>query len=268
MDHSKWRQVIGQHLGRRQGGQRWRSLMEDLRCVDCGLKPALLLDFAVSTPTCLPTLLTALTSAALLSSHLTVVTIGVDVLIVNIASFSGLMDSCPKKPFSDVMYVDVSSGLDCPQLLSDSKSSGCLQGTRNSFLSVLEELGSGSSVDVPLTGVEGSQRPNPSTLFGLFLGYPVVYYYDMSVDSADNCLSWVPLVNFVLKGRACGIRERGQCPREHVVCSFTVPQALVEEAEGRVAAWFKDKRDCALGCKLFDELDLERRVVQLPSVCL
>ncbi|KAL8580673.1 hypothetical protein ACOMHN_004715 [Nucella lapillus] len=289
MEPANWKDLIGRHLGRKYL-KRTRDLMWDLVSVDCGLKPALLLDFAVPSSACVVTLLHSLKSTGLINNPLTVVTIHMDVLIVNPASFN----DTTKNPLSGVLFVDVSGNLDDPRLLSES--CHLLQETRQSFCGVLEKLGSASGgVDL---SVHCDPCTNPSTLFGLFLGYPVVYYYDMAVDSLSNCLSMVPLVNLVLKGtvtetphnrlwsaerpdhrpcsterpdinRPCSTEQVNRlCSTERIITSFSVPQSFMGLATGGIDSWFEEKRERAVQCKAFGQLDLGSRVVQLPSVCL
>ena len=266
MDRSvEWRHLISEHLGRHHL-KGCRELRLNLLSVDCGLKPALLLDFAVRSASHVRAFLDAVKQAGLLKNDLLVVTIDVDILIVCPAAFERDNLTDLEKLFSSVAFIDVSASLDSPRVISGT--SNCLQPTKTCFCRFLsEENGARGITALPVSFSNGDSA-NPSTLFGLFLGYPVVYFYDMSLASQDNCLSMVPLVNFAVTGTVLQSGDQALSARDHTVLSFTVPEVFVEEVEGRVVTWFDGKRDSGGWGGVFAALKLDRRVVQLPRVCL
>ena len=74
---------------------------------------------------------------------------------------------------------------------------------------------------------------NRSTVFGLLLGYPVVYWY-RNVSTADNCLSHVPLRVFRIL--AVDSTEDSQ---PTVIYSFTVPDHLYSHCQFLIDNWQK-----------------------------
>lgn len=72
---------------------------------------------------------------------------------------------------------------------------------------------------------------NRSTVFGLLLGYPVVYWYS-NVASADNCLSHVPLRMF----RISAVDNTADS-KPTVIYSFTVPQQLYSQCQVLIDNW-------------------------------
>ncbi|KAK7099504.1 UPF0739 protein C1orf74 homolog [Littorina saxatilis] len=264
MNHpAQWKQLTADHFGR-QREKRSDQLMLDLLSVDCGLKSALLLDFSVSSTASLQSFLGALKQSVLLKKDLLVVSVGSDMLIVNPAAFEAGGNSC-ERIFSSVTFVDVSTNLNSPQLIANG--SECLEATKTCFTTFLERRNSDGlgTVDLPIDAANKSPA-NPSTLFGMFLGYPVVYFYDMLLESGGNCLSMVPLVNFVVKGRL-GESSVSQV-REHTVMSFSVPEIFLDEVGSKVEAWFGVMKERRAWRDVFIDLTLKRLRVQFPAVCL
>jgi len=81
--------------------------------------------------------------------------------------------------------------------------------------------------------LELSPDVNRTTVFGLLLGYPIVYWYS-NVTSADNCLSQVPLRVFRIS--AIDSTANGQ---PTVVYSFTVPEQLYSHCKSFIDNWQK-----------------------------
>jgi len=74
---------------------------------------------------------------------------------------------------------------------------------------------------------------NRSTVFGLLLGYPVVYWYS-NITSADNCLSHVPLRVFRISAVDSVVDSHPT-----VIYSFTVPQQLYSHCQLLIDNWQK-----------------------------
>jgi len=81
--------------------------------------------------------------------------------------------------------------------------------------------------------LELSPEVNHTTVFGLLLGYPVVYWYS-NVTSADNCLSQVPLRLF----RILAVDSKADS-HSTVIYSFTVPEQLYSHCQSFVDSWQK-----------------------------
>eukprot|EP00057_Strongylocentrotus_purpuratus_P011466 XP_011665940.1 PREDICTED: UPF0739 protein C1orf74 homolog [Strongylocentrotus purpuratus] len=118
---------------------------------------------------------------------------------------------------------------------------------------------------------------NVSTIFGLLLGYPVLYWYQ--VDIQDNCLAHTPLHVFKCKcdcvvkpftsdsvnvGTSCTIFENGN----HVIYSFSIPSSLLDYASKLISEW-KDYIYHVVGlCEYFTSVSFECSTVTLPAVAL
>jgi len=74
---------------------------------------------------------------------------------------------------------------------------------------------------------------NRSTVFGLLLGYPVVYWYK-NITDADNCLSHVPLRLF----RILAVDSTADS-KPTIIYSFTVPERLYSHCQFLIDSWQK-----------------------------
>lgn len=270
----QWMKLVGQHLGQRFN-KKWEKLILDVLCVDLGLKPAVLFDFTPPDVLSVCTFLKALQDQEWIQSRtLKILCLGMDVLIVNrdIYSTRAIADIC-EDVFCRHFVVDVSANLDQPKIIpGDSR---CLEHTRTCFTGLLEDLQSDKNIISLSLDADSTSLPNPTTLFGIFLGYPVVYWYDMTLDSQENCLSMVPLINYrvessVLDGNGRVSISSGRY-KTHVVCSFSVPEVLGEQTSQKVDLWFDWLRNLELwqsSSIQLSELKLDREIVQVPSVCL
>lgn len=291
IEENQWKSLTGRFLGKPQLGK-WHKLMMDIKCVDCGLKPALLLDFAVPQISSLCDFVEALQGSNLIrSQNIKIINIGMDVLLVNYKE--SVTTDMGNDMFHRRCFVDISSDLDEPRIISSD--SCCLEPTEACLSMLLRELQSDrKSISLSLDSMT-DQFPNPSTLFGIFLDYPVVYWYKMSEESQENCLSMVSLKAYIVKGslnplehsvtgtvnstsecmhngvkreRMCKDGDRNNRSQTHDIYSFSVPEVMDPPIFDKVLSWFDVKR-CQNGRQqLFTDLRLECKTVQLPSVCL
>jgi hypothetical protein len=106
------------------------------------------------------------------------------------------------------------------------------------------------------------------TLLGVFLGYPVIYWYKETMrNDGESCLSFVPLT--VLK---INVQIRGGCPKQcrcYDLYSFSVPSAVFLHLEQEVQQWFEDLMNKVKPQEgLFTNMKLMKETVVLPSVIL
>jgi hypothetical protein len=106
------------------------------------------------------------------------------------------------------------------------------------------------------------------TLLGVFLGYPIVYWYNATTrNDGETCLSCVPLT--VLK---VNVEIGDGCPKQyrcHDLYSFSVPSDVLPHLEHKVRQWFKDLMDIMKSQEgLFKNMKLIKETVVLPSVIL
>lgn len=106
------------------------------------------------------------------------------------------------------------------------------------------------------------------TLLGVFLGYPVIYWYKSTMrNDGETCLSFVPLA--VLK---INVEIGDGCPKQytcHDLYAFSVPSDVLPHLEHIVQQWFKDLMDIMKSQEgPFKNMKLIKETVVLPSVIL
>jgi len=105
---------------------------------------------------------------------------------------------------------------------------------------------------------------NRSTVFGLLLGYPVVYWYS-DITRADNCLSHVPLRMFSISAM-----NSTAANQPTVIYSFTVPELLYSHCKFLIDNW--QNKLFALVSTLHTDwiysLHVDCKIIVQPVVCM
>ena len=198
-----------------------KSLFVDICLVFLDVKPALLIDTFCADPASLTLYVRRLEEY--LTHHqpdiplrsVQVLDIEGDVVIVNDTQWSRITNS---RAFEDVFFVDASSTLKDPRPLDDATRRKLIKRMSETFsdAAAVETRCNSESVSFwKLALLERAGICVPS-LFGVLLGYPVVYY----TPDDDNCLGLVPLSLVTLKGRI------NDDPGYHICLSFSVPSPL------------------------------------------
>lgn len=153
-------------------------------------------------------------------------------------------------------------------------------------LDCLKEHGTSvTQIDVPETSVDPVQdlkgenemyfdlNPDKNwcvpTLLGVFLGYPVIYWYKVipKRNDGETCLSLVPLTVFKINVEIGDGYPRWN--RGHDLYSFSVPRDALLHLEDKVQLWFKDLLVVVKSQKgIFKNVKLLKETVVLPSVVL
>jgi Domain of unknown function (DUF4504) len=115
---------------------------------------------------------------------------------------------------------------------------------------------------------------NRTTLYGVLLGYPVIYWYEDMIDGggAGRCLSMIPLivttatVTFDIKGQCCDSLKT--CD----IYSFSIPEELYQHCQATVKTWcnqitshFERRRSMVQSIRT---LHLQHQKVVQSAVCL
>ena len=120
-----------------------------------------------------------------------------------------------------------------------------------------------AAADDPHISIKPPIDMNRTALYGVLLGYPVVYWYK-DVSGAGNCLSMIPLrvttVTVSANARNCDIY------------SFSIPEALFHECKESVNAWcseliekFEQLQD---NSGTIENLCIDEKTVIQSAVCL
>ncbi|ESO86923.1 hypothetical protein LOTGIDRAFT_166652 [Lottia gigantea] len=230
-----WKTLINKHLGTRVGNK-YRNIARDIQLVDSGIKAAFLFDYSCVTSDVISDFLNDLNASKLLSyiEDLNVIEIALDVLICNRKQLS-------KIPWDRIKFVDISRSNSGSILPADAPE---LKATKEAFEWILSHT-SDRQLSVEFT----DNLVNPTTLFGVMIGYPVVYWYDVSKENGAM-LSMVPLKCIQI------FQQR------HLVYSFSLPMDLWLELEHVIQSWFSDQKTVCC------DLTLDSDVKTLSSVAL
>lgn len=122
----------------------------------------------------------------------------------------------------------------------------------------------------------GLEMCNMTTLFGVLLGYPVLYWYECQKSSdcygSVNSLSMVPLRVYCVNAHVQqtdinGVSKR-PIPTEHELFSFSIPEMLLEKTSKPIGDWYSNVRSRCNTKSLFSDVQMVHKNVVLPSVAM
>lgn len=200
-----------------------------------------------------------------------------DVLCIDNTVFVTLYDSLKQHlenfSITNIDLVDVSETVSIPSVLPMEVKVKILNPILKCFQEILAQLNCQDgkcmkSIDYNVC--------NPSTLFGILLGYPVLYWFShQSPHSEFACLSMLPLkvhrvvTRISLPGDYSKVYFNSKnMPVHHELFTFSIPENLYKETEYVVKSWFH-----MLSCKgrsntMFSDFKIQTNVISLPSVSM
>ena len=102
---------------------------------------------------------------------------------------------------------------------------------------------------------------NITTIFGILLDYPVVYWYEDNVN-ADTCLSCKDLTNYKLN-----IVNSDAPLMDHSIYSFTIPMSVIDESiQNKIDQWISRVLEIGIMHKV--KLNCERCNVNFSHILL
>ncbi|CAG5126587.1 unnamed protein product [Candidula unifasciata] len=270
--------------------KKWSSAAVDFQMVDLGIKPVCLFDHWSVTAEDMQDFTLDLHKHGLTRSKVNVISIGQDVVVYSISHGKLLLAAS----LDSRCYIDISASLLSPDLANNEGLAYTVDVFSNlcrNIHSICERQDSESVHDVGITDIL-----NGCCLFGLLLGYPCVYWFDLS-EGDDHCLSTQSLRLFKVIGHKLtpaidkkpDYTEQVQGPgnlnsssvapqkttvqsrpsdKTHVIFSFTVPVNILAQVEGHIRCWFVLWRDSVQWFPFFSEVWLEEETVSPQSVCL
>merc|ERR1712150_85754 len=137
------------------------------------------------------------------------------------------------------IVIDISNNLAEPRIATSETENKI----RKDFRTLLSYI-NGSDEDV--IDIDVGEYSNMTTMFGLLLGYPIVYYYDTEIEG--NCLSNRDLTVYK-------IGFKGLWP-----ISFSVPTNLLPQTN--IPAWLDNLRTS------FSDLSIKSESVNLPFIAM
>jgi hypothetical protein len=236
-----WKNLIHAHLGRTVK-HRVNEIKSNIEFVDFGLKTAYLLDFGVNSLQPLVSLITDLKNHSYIRCHLKALEIGMDYVVINPEAF--LSRHCDLDDL--VKFVDISSTIEMPKILD-------MNDALNNIKAVCFSL-----VDENALSRTETDSVNLSTVFGILIGYPVVYWFDSdSLKSMGNS-------QVVRHVEVVGKRSDRQTD---VVYSFSYPDSL-SLLEEHITKWFENWKDKGKWKHLFESIFLKCERKTLVSMVL
>ncbi|XP_021360961.1 UPF0739 protein C1orf74 homolog [Mizuhopecten yessoensis] len=246
------RQFVGTYMGKKIK-QNARELFTNIRLVDLHVKPSYLLDFGVEGIEKLVSLIEEMKTRRYITNILNILQLGMDVIIMCPTIIKTMQ--CPSTEWeSKFTIVDVSKRRGAPEVMCK-----CVHvfGQLKQVISTIDP----DFEHIRLVIVD-CKTANLTTIFGLLLGYPVVYWFENEDGLMANCLDMEPLVNFKVMGQG----QKNES--EHCVYSFSIPQRVFANLQDKVTEWFKVIYDNSEWTRVFCDLTLTHTTVQLNTVAL
>uniref|UniRef100_A0A675B398 Uncharacterized protein n=1 Tax=Anopheles darlingi TaxID=43151 RepID=A0A675B398_ANODA len=219
MDLPIYRHILGwfRAKGTRPRSSKLREIAGQLYAINNGLKLGFLWDVGCLSRAQASLLLDSLKEANLIANTLVVLEIGGD-----LECDFGICDSFRfgSMQGNRTVFIDVSASLAKPRLVLPEVN----EHLHATIASLQTKMLSLDRKGVPTQTIKWIVNTAicRTTLYGVFIGYPVVYWYDITV-SQENCLSQVPLVVFQVKQTPQ--RTNASSP----LISFSVPAHLLDE---------------------------------------
>lgn len=234
-----------------------RKLSFDIHMVIVGLKPCLLIDtIAVSgIRRQIEELITHINSTTSCGSKDTIdikiLTIAEDYLLVN-------MHEIVLRIKDERYYINISSCLELPIIMDNSNT---IKSMINNISAQLQNVFTETS-DTTIKDIIIHSDWNITTIFGILLDYPVVYWYSDMVD-VKTCLPHKDLINYQIINNFTGNNSLV----ERNVYSFTIPACVINDSlERYVNTWVSKQCECGKTNNVI--LKCKKTKVNLSSVLL
>ncbi len=275
----KWRELISKHLGKSSAKQH-RKIALDILCVDVGIKPAFLFDYACIAREVMENFIKDLHTDSLIRNKLQLLEMNRsgDIFICH-PDFDVMI----RNGIQSMKFVDVSSHLNQPQFVE----SGVETSLHESFSQVCSAVVKCDGIKYH--GIDLSEDTNMTSMFGCLLGYPAVYWYhvgtprDPAQDThgaratedtrgasaqGENCLAMEPLVNVQV---TCTVNPdclTGEDELQHVLWSFSYPACLQSDLSEVVRSWFSQVQQRVKKQNMFENVKMCEEHVTLLAVAL
>ena len=288
----EWNGTFKKSLGK-LSADCYRSFLLDIATILLGLKPSLLFDYAVVDSKKAHSLMRGFAANGLFPRSLNVLKVGEDIFFADLnLLINYLRKSLESEEFT---LIDVSGNLQEPRVLDKEIA---VRVVKEQFNKIVEIFQQKLNDLTPNSVQKDEMSPNTQvvdlgsysdvnccipSVFGLLLGYPVIYWFDEA--SENNCLSLVPLNRYTVTFKASPsilhprmaqslyrLVAAGCCKSQispdHTLFSFTAPVALECYYESKVSDWAK--RISGVGEKLgiSEHLTFKKTTVTFAQVTL
>ena len=249
-------QTLG--VGTRRGPPRavCLRLAAEVLAVARGLKPALLYDCSSAGAAELQSYLEELRGLGFPTRGLHILEIAENSLIVHPERVRQHLEQVL---LGSIVFVDVSGSQPYPAICSLDQLQH-LKASVAEIITHLQGLQRDPSLSVSCSRLCSSAW-NLCTVFGILLGYPVPYTFDVN-QGEDNCLAQTPLRVFTARiSWLC-------CQPPVLLYSFSVPESLFLSLRDILNTWEKDLRTRCRTQNDFADLSISSEIVTLPAVAL
>lgn len=249
MEYIGWSDIVKQYFGRCSSRNVF-DIVCNIWSVDTGIKSAYLWDRLATKAETVMKFIEYLIDNHHLKHKLIVLDIEECIFIVKNIHL----------PKNNISMVDVSYTLDVPNVIPEVPTEDIIK----PILSLLDaSLNSGNlSSFGNLRKIDPGENVNRTTLYGLLIGYPIVYWYS-DIKLASNCLSMEPLC---VQNVECRLKSNAN--KSFLLYSFSYPKRLHEKLKVVTDIWFKNLRDNAANNDYFENLTIDSKFVTLHSVAL
>lgn len=163
------------------------DIVVNIIAVEQGIKPSFLFDYAFVSANVMANFIEDMFREGLILNLLDVVSISDHILVTRFSSLiDHLHDTCEGYERKNVL-INVSKHLKDPEIMSESDCERVIKSCIDSIKRA--EVNSEKQCRI----VKLSEEHNATTLFGLLLGYPVIYWYSSENADFGNCLEMVPI---------------------------------------------------------------------------
>lgn len=251
---SKWKIIISRHLGK-SVAKKWRQLSLDILAVDSGVKPAYLYDIGQPVSHKVKEFVIEAVNESLIENYLNIVEIGMDCLILRPDSVRQIKETFDLQTEIIDITNESSSVIVRPEAI------------KAQLNEAINDIAANMVLDkVHLYSLSDSIHCNRTSLFGVMLGYPVVYWFDEHKNKTQNYLSMVPLCCVTLVSRAA-VEGQNLKKELHNLYSFSYPLCHHEPLKELVQKWFKHLEIKSKGT-IFEDVSIKSVEKCLQAVSL
>ncbi len=222
-------EVFSEILGRKHAVKHWKEIYLCILAVDCGLKTAYLIDQCCIKSAQMNQLITSLRFEKFISRvDLHTVLIYGDIFVLQKENTLNYL----KRTLNErcVCFIDISQSLNEPQIVDFDEN---FWASVKTFCLEFTDFIQNADVLTPRTFEFEDKILHPCTVFGIILGYPVVYW--MTKESEINCLSEIDLS--VCSSEIALESWQGKNDDFVTVCAFSFPEKLAAYCEKRIESW-------------------------------
>ena len=233
-------EIFTEILGRKLAAKHWREMYLCILAVDFGFKTSYLVDQCCLQLVQINELMENLRRHKFISRDdlLTVVLYG-DIFVLQSEKTLKYLNRILKE--RSIRFIDASQSLNAPKILCNTDEN--LWSTIKNFCLKFIHFVQCCELEIRNGGgflqrcfEFNDESPHPCTIFGIILGYPIVYC--TTRDSEMNCLSET---NLTVYSSEIAVRSWHGKHDEHVtVCSFSFPANLSADCEKYIESWKDD----------------------------